>query len=647
MSLNTISQSPKKILAEMPPAPKRPQLFLENDTEGAKNIITVNPDAPVPPSMIKVKQTKLSDPSYPLGVDISKMVLTDYERKVFVDMGGQMGRVFDAFRASRNNQIAEIQDSLGKLSSSETLDEAKPSFNFLRSVEMTINKFQEIIKSVQQFNSRYPGFDKINSEIDELVEDYKNATNYEELQITVHNLSKVYLNFCTQYDDLRQSFKEKQDQISLVDKESLFNINSEMKNLGLSDLIPKPIENSEDLANSFNPTPEIEASTSNEMIVNLGKMRAMAYKYEDLGGGESKIELGEKIQNYTLERDKIITSLDFAINDPAQTPSQKSGYEKIMGEVLRFEVDSKNTEVSRLERLLADPNAEGYMQIKEQLNDLEKLGYSQYIAKYDYEGTMKELEYYNKAIESVILSSEPVNRQILNGEETIDSTESVGDEKIFRYAGQTTDLTTNPINSNTLDSETLQKDITAETSTALATELSLDQTDNKAPEVKETQKPTGIFQGARNLLSRFTGNKGLVGALTAATIAVATPSAVDQGLRNMAENKDVLNPKDKTELVQSLDKEGLGKGQLAETLREAPDNISTEKLAELRLKNTKPTIPTPEISTRTAKFMQDFKRSPSITPAGKILDVVIEENRDKPEIAKKLENVKTDLNTNK
>jgi hypothetical protein len=633
MPLNTpqqINRRPKDTRPALMPPPPKPTFYLETDTKGEQKLFKANPNAPVPPSIMKnsteyskpeaqvkpVPET-LSDPALPLGIDIQTLDLSTEQKEALAKRALELGRFFEDFRSVRQIQVGEIENALSSIVNTNQGEVIRGHVDYLRGIKSKIEEYYDDLQFLRVFFSEHQGFASLGEEIISTKKDFKNANSGEKIIECVGNLTN-FKNLCASYVQIDKVLKDNIRLLSTEDRIKITSLSTKLKNSGYGN-----------------------------MIDAMNELRLISKKYEMGLSAEDE----EKIQSYKRERDDLITTLNTANSDQNLTEMQKTRFAVLFEKVLRYEVDKKTDIAVRLTRSLENKTPENQALIKEQINDLERLTFDNYIARYDYDETMVDMEYFNKEIEATLLLEElniPTETKESSG--NLNTSDTTTDKSIFRYPDQTTEILANTGEITTSQKNTtIQKGEYVKPTSPLPIKPTETITNNPTPQTNnrvETQKPSGIFQNARSWLSKLTP-RAIISTLTASTIALATPATVEKGF-----NKDTLNPPEVSRLIKSLNEADLGKGELAKTLQELQNADPTiTKVAETRVSKMLPVLSVEQQRDKARRFVDSAFRSqqqnPQQEPAVQILRAARDENQNKPQTVEKLTEAERIYNENK
>jgi hypothetical protein len=594
MSLNILTTNKTNKAALMPPAPKRPTLSLETDRLEEPKLLKVNSgtNALLSGEVSRPLESKsLANPNFPLGTDITNMQVTDHEKQIILKLASEIGGTLDIFRANRNTQVEEIETSLENIRNADSITNAKASIDSLRNVKNKLDNFKESSKTIRIFNTQNPGFIGLNNAMARLIEEYKNASNYDTLTSKIYEISEI-AKLCNEFTKLTEFVSEDSSTISQEDKAKVAEIINHMK-----------------------------FSTLSEMPANLFKIRNIAVINTD----QAKFEKTEKnIKNAVQSR---ISNIDNLLAKIELSELQQQQLVRLLTELHSYQSDKKSSILSSID--VTNRNIDSELpQSREndlKLQILNEQGVYRYLAEYSLEETLEDMKSFDTIVASILGNAvlvqkkdAPTNATPNNSEQVVKrspeanseilaSSDGVEDDK-KEVAGKINQTTQAPESSPTNKSATVS---------------------NK-PAIN---KPSGFLQGTRNFFAKLTPRQIIAG-LTATTVtAISTPVIIDN-FSNTPVSNEILPKSDTRRLISSLEKSGLGSGQLAQALKKNPSSI--EVLATMRAELTQPEQTIEQQRAQARRFVDSAFKSEQITPGQKIISAAIAENKNNPGVVEKL-----------
>lgn len=600
--------SQKKLLLGLPQNPK----LLPIPEEDNKSQLSIDHIESISQDQIKDKPSesketkeKLSDPNSPLGVDISRLNLSEEEALIFTQIGTRIGKKLDERIANGSQNIKEVDDAITSIRESKSLDSAKPHIDFLRKVEGRIDQFTDLTNTIQNFVERHPGFSSFEQDVKSIKQSCKNTKTYGGFQYGIEELPK-YKNFCTQYVKLQVAMNARKHLIVAQDQEQVISLYKSLK-----------------------------ASSFDEMINTLGKMQSICDRYDAVI--KEKIDL----EGFLQKKSELLIRVNSFFKNEEITETQRQQITNQLVDLNNYEKETKESLQYGFSMILNDPKLETAqkLEIQKKQNDLDSLPFDQFIARHNYDETMKDMGYFEKVIDVILLPSEPSVETSSVNNSSDPGVETTGDEKIFRYAGQTSEILADIDKVNEIQNETLpqEKNLAKQDETYRFQPLT--QKSNVGQVIpNEIQKPIATPRNTQSRLKGFMSKLipvKLISVLTAATVAISNPSNLDKNT-DMAQ-KPFIPSNEKERMMQSLDEAGL-RGQLYQAARQFPGNItSIKQLAEKRADLDKPSLTEPEKRVKIQRFIDGIRVSPKETTVEKIFETVRTENEGKPDIIKKID----------
>jgi hypothetical protein len=598
MSLNILKTNKTNKAALMPPAPKRPTLSLETDRLEEPKFLKVNSGTNTLLSgevSRPLESKSLSNPNFPLGADITNMQVTDHEKQVILQLASEIGGTLDIFRANRNTQVKEIETSLENIRNADSITNAKASIDSLRNVKNKLDNFKESSKTIRIFNTQNPGFIGLNNAMARLIEEYKNASNYDTLTSKIYEISEI-AKLCNEFTKLTELVSEDSSTISQEDKAKVAEIINHMK-----------------------------FSTLSEMPANLFKIRNIAAINTD----QAKFEKTEKnIKNAVQSR---ISNIDNLLAKIELSELQQQQLVRLLTELHSYRSDKKSSILSSI--YVTNRNIDSELpQSREndlKLQILNEQGVYRYLAEYSLEETLEDMKSFDTIVASILGNAvlvqkkdTPTNAMPNNSKQVVKRSPEANSEILASFD----------------DLEDDKKEVAGKINqTIQAPESSATDKSATVSNKPVVNKPSGFLQGARNFLQRNT--TGILSAITAATI-YAAPTLFGP--------KEIIPPNtltsaDITRLNEAFEVAKLDKGQLAQAVRKFPNGVTPENLAMERANLTRPTQSVSITRESARRFVDDIKKSKQNTQAEKVIQAAITENESNPETIEKLNNALKNL----
>jgi hypothetical protein len=315
--------------------PPLPSLMLKNTSDEVteRKETTQANKPPAPPKQFR----KLSDISSPLGVSVESLNLSPRESEIFVEISTRIGAKLDIFKSTRPVQVIEIDNALEAIQKSTSLDSARPQFDFLRQVEVTLDHFKKRIETINNFLAKNPNFKLIEDETSLLIQDYKNANSYEDLKLSVYNLGS-YSNFCNQFGQTHELVNDNIDELS--DEEQL-----QMKEIYIN----------------------LNQNTFDQMITKLGSIRKIVLEKKQIAD-EPKL-----LKNAITKQIEILTTAEGLLKLETLTLHQKTAIKLEIADLKEYDISKKVAElgIKQVEKDLGFYEAAiSSLLIKSEVNDL-------------------------------------------------------------------------------------------------------------------------------------------------------------------------------------------------------------------------------------------------------------------------------------
>lgn len=599
----------KKLLPGLPQNPKL-LLSLKQDNKSQLTIDHIESplayDAANKVPELNKNEKKLPDPSSPLGVDISQLNLSGEEMLIFNQLSDRIGEKLDYRIAKGGQSIKDVEDAIISLQKAKSLEAATPYINFLRKVEDRIDQLAELTTVIKNFTERHPGFSSIEQDVKSIKRSCDNAKTYGGFQYGIEQLPK-YKNFCTQYVSLQTTMNARKHLISLQDQEKVILLYQSLKAL------------------SFDA-----------MVDTLGKMQLICDSYNTI------INEKQSSAEFLQTKTDLISKINSILKTGEITEKQKQQILNQLDDLNNYEKEIKESLQYGFDTIFTDPKLKisQELETKQKQNDLDSLPFDQYIARHDFEKTMKDMNYFEKVIDIILLLPEPSpeNHLIDYSDDFISDTTS--DEKIFRYAEQASEtlLVEEKINESQ-DKILVPKDDIEKLDEPVKPKL-LPQRLNVGQIIpNETKKLDSTPKNTSGRFKKFMSKlipAGLISALTAVTVAISNPNNLDQSA-NIAK-KPFMPSNEKERMMQSLDEAGL-RGQLYQAARQLPGNItSIQQLAEKRADFDKPDLTEAKKQVNAQRFIDGIMiQSPKSMPVNQIFGAVRIENKGKQDIIEKID----------